>query len=214
MQTSILLADPHAIFRHAVRALIEKREDLFVIGEASDGQEAMNLAQQLKPELIITEIAMPRLSGIELTRRLARSSCRLRVLILSMHEGRSHVADALRAGASGYVVKTGSGDDLLQAIDAVREGRSYLSPALAQHLVDIVSDDGDRRGSGLSALSSREREVLQLIAEGLASKEIAAELGVSPRTIESHRYSLMEKLDVHKISGLVRLAIREGLVTP
>ena len=214
MERTILLADHHTIFREVIRKLLEKREDLRVVGEAADGQQAMLLAQQLKPDVVLMEITLPRLSGLEVTRRLVRSGCRSSVLILSVHDSRPHVEEALRAGASGYLVKTGSSDELMQAIDAVGAGRSYLSSAVAQHVVDAITCEGHASSPNLRRLTSREREVLQLIAEGLSNKEIATELGVSTRTIDSHRFNLMEKLSIRRVSGLVRFAIREGLLGP
>ena len=145
---------------------------------------------------------------------MVRSGCRSSVLILSVHDSRPHVEEALRAGASGYLVKTGSSDELMQAIDAVGAGRSYLSSAVAQHVVDAITCEGHASSPNLRRLTSREREVLQLIAEGLSNKEIATELGVSTRTIDSHRSNLMEKLSIRRVSGLVRFAIREGLLGP
>ena len=214
MERTILLADHHTIFREVIRKLLEKREDLRVVGEAADGQQAMLLAQQLKPDVVLMEITLPRLSGLEVTRRLVRNGCQSNVLILSTHATRPHVEEALRAGASGYLVKTGSSDELMQAIDTVVTGQSYLSSAIAQHVVDAINHEGHASSPNLRSLTSREREVLQLIAEGLSNKEIATELGVSTRTIDSHRSNLMEKLSIRRVSGLVRFAIREGLLSP
>ena len=214
MNTSIVLADGHAIFRDAVRALIETCDGMTVVGEAGDGQQALEMAGELKPDVVVTEIALPRLSGIEVARRLSRSGSRSRVVILSSHEGRSQVQQAMRSGAVGYVTKSGSAPDLIQAIEAVRDGRGYLSPLVAQHVVDAVAQRGPGNADRSNELTSREREVLQLVAEGLSSKEIASCLGVSTRTIESHRAKVMDKLGIHKVSGLVRFAIREGLLNP
>lgn len=214
MNTSIVLVDGHAIFRDAVRALIDTCDDMSVVGEAGDGQQALEMANELKPDVLVTEIALPRLSGIEVARRLSRSGCRSRVVILSSHEGRSQVQQAMRSGAAGYVTKSGSAPELIQAIEAVREGRGYLSPLIAQHVVDAVAQRGPTHADRSNELTSREREVLQLVAEGLSSKEIASCLGVSTRTVESHRAKVMDKLGIHKVSGLVRFAIREGLLNP
>lgn len=213
MERTILIADHHTIFREVIRKLLERRDDLRVVGEAADGQQAMLLAQKLKPDVVLMEITLPRLSGLEVTRRLVRSGCPSNVLILSMHGNRRHVEVALRAGASGYLVKTASSDELLQAIDTVAAGRSYLSSAVAQHVVDAITREGHTSPPDLRCLTSREREVLQLIAEGLSNKEVATELGVSTRTIDSHRSNLMEKLSIRKVPGLVRFAIREGLLS-
>lgn len=214
MQTSILLADDQAMFRDAVRALIEKRGDLEVVGEASDGQQAVSMTLEIRPDVILMEISLPRLSGIEATKRLLRDAPRSKVLILSRHEGRSHVEQALRSGAAGYVTKSSSSQELIQAIEAVSSGRSFLSRAIARQVVDVVTCRNSPAQTGILELTSREREVLQLIGEGFSSKEIATQLGISTRTVESHRARLMEKLGIHKVSGLVRFAIREGLISP
>jgi len=160
------------------------------------------------------DIWMPRLSGIDATRRIGKRGLDTKVLVLSMHESRSYVEEVIRSGAAGYIVKNAASSDLLAAIDAVRQGASYLSPAITQQVVDAIARPGDAAPSGVAMLTDREREVLQLIAEGLSSKEIAVMLGVSLKTVDSHRSNLMEKLDIHKVSGLVRFAIRAGLVEP
>ncbi len=215
MTTRILLVDHQSIFREAVRAFIEKRRDFTIVGEASDGQHALDLALKLDPDVVLTEISLPLLSGLELTRRLRSSEgCNARVLVLTMHDRHSHISEALKAGAAGYLLKSGSADQLLDAIDAVRSGRTFLSPEISHHVIAMLRGGADRAATGISALSSREREVLQLVAEGLSSKEIANDLGLSTRTVESHRHKLMEKIGVNKVSGLVRFAIREGLVNP
>lgn len=214
MPTSILLADDQAMFRDAVRALIEKRGDFEVVGEASDGRQAVSMTLEIRPDVILMEISLPRLSGIEATKRLLRDAPRSKVLILSRHEGRSHVEQALRSGAAGYVTKSSSSQELIQAIEAVSSGRSFLSRAIARQVVDVVTCRNSPAQTGILELTSREREVLQLIAEGGSSKEIATQLGISTRTVESHRARLMEKLGIHKVSGLVRFAIREGLISP
>jgi DNA-binding NarL/FixJ family response regulator len=214
MHTTIVVADDHRIVREGLRRLLETRPDFEVVGEASDGEEAVQLVLDKKPDVAIMDIWMPRLSGIDATRRIGRRGLGTKVLVLSMHEGRSYVEEVLRAGAAGYLVKSSSPSDLFAAIDAVRQGNSYLSPAITQQVVDAIARPGDPGPSSLAALTDREREVLQLIAEGLSSKEIAAMLGVTLKTVDSHRSNLMEKLDIHKVSGLVRFAIRAGLVEP
>jgi DNA-binding NarL/FixJ family response regulator len=214
MHTTIVVADDHRIVREGLRRLLETRPDFEVVGEASDGEEAVQLVLDKKPDVAIMDIWMPRLSGIDATRRIGRRGLGTKVLVLSMHEGRSYVEEVLRAGAAGYLVKSSSPGDLFAAIDAVRQGNSYLSPAITQQVVDAIARPGDPGPSSLAALTDREREVLQLIAEGLSSKEIAAMLGVTLKTVDSHRSNLMEKLDIHKVSGLVRFAIRAGLVEP
>lgn len=212
--TTIVVADDHKIVREGLVRLLEEREDFTVVGEASDGEEAVQMVLEKQPDVVIMDIWMPRLGGIDATRRIGKKGSNAKILVLSMHESRSYVEEVLRAGASGYIVKNSAPADLLQAIDAVCSGASYLSPAITQQVVDAIARPGDAAPTGVSVLTDREREVLQLIAEGLSSKEIAAMLGVSLKTIDSHRSNLMEKLDIHKVSGLVRFAIRVGLVEP
>jgi DNA-binding NarL/FixJ family response regulator len=213
METTILVADDHQIVRQGLKRLLSKRGDFTIVAEASDGEQAVEIASRRQPDVVLMDISMPRLSGIDATRRIAAGG-RTKVLALSMHDGQSYVEEALRAGASGYVHKNASAEDLFSAIDAVRTGESYLSPTVTQQVVDAIARPGDRPSSAVSALTQREREVLKLIADGLSSKEIAAQLGVSLKTIESHRANLMDKLDIHKVSGLVRFAVRAGLVAP
>jgi len=213
MQTTILVADDHQIVRQGLKRLLSKRGDFAIVAEASDGEQAVEIAGRQHPDVVLMDISMPRLSGIDATRRITAGG-RSKVLALSMHDGQSYVEEALRAGASGYVHKNASAEDLFSAIDAVRTGESYLSPTVTQQVVDAIARPGERPSSAISALTQREREVLKLIADGLSSKEIAAQLGVSLKTIESHRANLMDKLDIHKVSGLVRFAVRAGLVAP
>jgi len=212
--TTIVVADDHKIVREGLVKLLESRGDLEVVGEASDGEEAVNMVLEKQPDVVLMDIWMPRLSGIDATRRIGKRGSEAKVLVLSMHESRSYVEEVLRAGAAGYVVKSSAASDLLQAIDAVNTGQSYLSPTITQQVVDAIANPDSTAPSGVSMLTDREREVLQLIAEGLSSKEIAGVLGVSLKTVDSHRSNLMEKLDIHKVSGLVRFAIRAGLVEP
>jgi len=212
--TTIVVADDHKIVREGLVRLLEEREDYTVVGEASDGEEAVQMVLDKKPDVVIMDIWMPRLGGIDATRRISKKGSSAKVLVLSMHESRTYVEEVLRAGAAGYIVKNSAPEDLMEAIDAVCAGASYLSPAITQQVVDAIARPGDTAPTGISVLTGREREVLQLIAEGLSSKEIAQMLGVSLKTIDSHRSNLMEKLDIHKVSGLVRFAIRAGLVEP
>ena len=213
MQTKIVLADDHRLVREGLRRLLEERDDFEVVGEATTGHEAVQLTADKQPDLVLMDISMPGLSGIDATRRICKNGSTAKVLILSMHDNRSYVEEVLRAGASGYVLKDSAAADLLQAIDAVRGGDSFLSPTITQQVVDAIAHPAERPEAALASLTDREREVLTLIAEGLSSKQIAKELGVSLKTIESHRANLMDKLDIHKVSGLVRFAIRSGLVT-
>jgi DNA-binding NarL/FixJ family response regulator len=212
--TTIVVADDHKIVREGLVRLLEEREDFSVVGEAADGEEAVRMVLEKKPDVVIMDIWMPRLGGIDATRRIGKKGSNAKILVLSMHENRTYVEEVLRAGAAGYIVKNSAPEDLMEAIDAVCAGASYLSPAITQQVVDAIARPGDTSPTGISVLTGREREVLQLIAEGLSSKEIAQMLGVSLKTIDSHRSNLMEKLDIHKVSGLVRFAIRAGLVEP
>lgn len=212
--TTIVLADDHHVVREGIRKLIETRPDFEVIGEAGDGEQAVRMIIERQPDIALMDINMPRVSGIEATRRIEQQGLSTRVLVLSMHESRNYVEEVLRAGASGYVVKNSSPEELLSAIDAVKEGRSYLSESITQQVVDAIAHPDGEAPAGLTVLTDREREVLQLVAEGLSSKEIAGQLGVSLKTVDSHRSNLMEKLDIHKVAGLVKFAVRAGLVEP
>lgn len=214
MTTTIVLADDHRIVREGIRRILKSRDDFEVVGEASNGEEAVELAAEKNPDVILMDVTMPRLSGVDATRRICKQQKDTHVLILSMHDDRSCVEEVLRAGASGYIVKDAAPSELISAIDAVKSGESYLSPAITHQVVNAIAQPGERPSSAASVLTEREREVLSLIAEGLSSKEIAQKLGVSLKTVESHRANLMEKLDIHKVSGLVRFAIRAGLVAP
>jgi NarL family two-component system response regulator LiaR len=213
--TTIVVADDHKILREGLVRLLEARDDLTVIGEANDGEEAVQMVLDRQPDVVIMDIWMPRLSGIDATRRIGKRGTNTKVLVLSMHENQAYVEEVLKAGASGYVVKNSSSADLLHAIDAVCSGGCYLSPEITHQVVDAFARPGtSQQPTGVSMLTDREREVLQLIAEGLSSREIASMLGVSLKTVDSHRSNLMEKLDIHKASGLVRFAIRTGLIEP
>lgn len=212
MTTKVLLADGYVFFRDAVRSLIEMGGDCVVVAETSDGQSALSLIAETGPDLVITETVLSRLSGIEVARRCRRDGSRGRFIFLSARDGSRLVKEAFGAGAAGYVSKEDPASELLRAIDAVRSDRPYVSPSIAAQLANVVSGRVPSPAPGDSALSSRESEVLQLIVEGMSSKEIAAALGLSTRTVDSHRSNLMDKLDIHKVAGLVRYAIREGLV--
>lgn len=215
MATRILLADDHRMVREALRRVIESRPDFRVVAEAADGREAIAAARVHRPDVAVIDLWMPELSGVEATRRIVEEELGTRVLVLSMHEDWSRVRDALQSGAAGYVVKSAAADQLLEAIDSVRQGSSYLSPAVSHHVLRAVRNpSGQQVASPIEALSRREREVLQLVAEGLSAKEIAVRLDLSVKTAEAHRGSLMAKLGIHRTSMLVRFAIREGLLAP
>lgn len=215
-QVRILLADDHRMVREALRRLIEgNRADLRVVAEASDGRAAVEAVREHRPDVAVLDLWMPELGGIEAARQIVEDRLGARVIILSMDDEWSRVRDALRAGVAGYIVKFAAAEQLIEAIDTVRSGRSYVSPAIADHVVRAIRDpESEQRGSPIEALTRREREVLQLVAEGLTAKEIAARLGLSAKTAEAHRSNLMTKLGIHRSAMLVRLAIREGLIAP
>ncbi len=209
----VILADDHTLVRAGLRKLLELVPDLTVVGEAQDGLELLTLVEQLQPDLVLLDIAMPGLNGLEAAARMARSWPRIRVLILSMHQGEEYVRQALRSGAAGYLLKDAAPLELELALKAVLAGETYLSPAVSKGVVnDYVQRlrDDDVTGSGLTP---RQTEVLQLIAEGHSSKEIARRLDLSVKTVETHRSQLMKQLDIHEVAGLVRYAIRIGLVS-
>jgi len=207
----VLVADDHALFRAGVRKLLQSFEGVEVVGEAGDGQEALELSGAERPDVLLMDIGMPGLNGVEAAARLARGGPRPRVIILSMHTGEEHVLRAIRAGAAGYLLKDAKPPELEAAVRAVARGEIYLSPAISRYVVDDVRRGGAESGP-LDRLTPRQREVLQLIAEGNTTKAIASRLGLSVKTVETHRAQLMERLDVHDVAALVRLAVRLGLV--
>ncbi len=210
----ILLADDHTILRQGLRKILEAHADWVVAGEAADGREAVRLAQELKPDIVVLDIAMALLNGIEATRQIIRRLPNMKVVILSMHAQEAYVVRALRAGAKAYLLKDSADDDLVHAICAVAEGKSFFSPAVA----GVMLNDYVRRlaEKGITdrydALSEREREVFQLIVEGRTNKEIADLLFVSASTVETHRAHIMEKLDLHSATELVLYAVRKGVI--
>ena len=212
----VLLADDHKVVRQGLRALLQTQAGIKVVGEAGDGLEAVELAQTLRPDVVVMDIAMPRLNGIEATQQIADKAPGARVVILSMYITKQYVLRALRAGAAGYVLKQNSSAELLLAIEAVSRGESFLSPSVSREVIDeyLQRAEGDEALSEYDRLSAREREILQLIAEGHGTKEMAQLLKVSPRTVETHRANLMNKLGIHHIAGLVRFAVRVGLAPP
>ncbi len=209
MNCRILLADDHTIVRQGLRKLLEQA-GYQVVAEASDGRQALQLARTLRPDVCIVDLSMPLLNGLDVVHQITRLDERTRTILLTMHAERQYAMHALKAGARGYVLKTQAGEDLLKAIVAVTQGQVYLSPAVAEVLVDVAT--GKRTESGADPLSGREREVLQLVAEGRTSKEVANLLNVSPKTADSHRMNIMKKLNIHDVAGLVRYAIRRGLI--
>ncbi len=205
----ILLADDHAVVRQGFRMILGSQPDLEIVGEAATGREAVELAETLRPDLVVMDVAMPELNGIEATRRLASTLPHTRVLALSMHKDSVYVREILRAGARGYLLKDAFDRDLLAAVRAVARGEGYLSPAVSDA---VLSDYRKHVTDPLDLLTSREREVLQLVAEGKTNKEIAALLSLSVYTVDAHRGRIMEKLNLHSTGELVRFAVRCGLI--
>ena len=194
---------------------LEAMKEVEVIGEASDGHEALKFLQQQKqkPDLVLMDISMPSLNGVETTTRLKTEFPSVRVIIFSSHSDEAHVLSALRAGAGGYLLKNAPLEDLQKAVRTVAAGETFLSPEISRHLVSFSLRGGPMQPSHLEVLTGRQREILQLIAEGKSTKEIAFLLNVSVKTVETHRSQLMDRLDIHDIAGLVRFAIREGLIS-
>ena len=212
MPVRIVIADDHRIVREGLRHLLEKRTDFKVVAEAADGEAAVRLARELSPDVVILDISMPGLNGIEATRRILAERPGVRILALSMHSDRRFVIETLKAGASGYLLKDSAFDELARAIEVVMARGAFLSPAITEMVVrDYVAQAGADGAAAFSVLTPREREVLQLMAEGGSTKEIAARLAVSVKTVESYRQQIMEKLDLHSVAELTKYAIREGL---
>jgi DNA-binding NarL/FixJ family response regulator len=215
MPLQVLLVDDHTLVRSGVRSLLEGMEDMCVVGEANDGRVAVELAAQLKPDLVLMDVAMPGLNGIEAARQItsAENGGAVPVLILSAHADEQYIFEAMRAGATGYVLKSAAVNELMTAVREVAAGRTYVSPSLS----GTVMNDYVRRAKGsvrvpaIDKLTAREREVLQLIAEGRSSTEVARLLFISARTVDTHRHNIMSKLGVRSIAGLTRFAIRNGL---
>jgi len=209
----VLLVDDHTLVRQGIRALLATMDDVEVVGESGDGLEAMNAVREHRPDVVLLDIAMPGLNGLEAAARITKEFPATRILVLSMHGTEAHVAQALRAGASGYLLKGADVAEFAAAIRAVAQGGTYLTPAISKQLVaDYVRRlDG---GADEPPLTGRQREILQLVAEGRSSKEIARRLDISLKTVEAHRTALMRRLGIHDVAGLVRYAVRSGLVAP
>lgn len=208
-KTRIVLADDHTVVRRGFGLILASHADLEVVGEARNGREAVELAEKLQPDVVVIDVSMPELNGIEGTRRIADVSPRTRVLALSMHRDAVYVREILRAGARGYLVKDADDDAFVDAVRAVARGEAYLSPAVSEA---VLSDYRKHVTNPLDLLTSREREVLQMISEGKTNKEIANILSLSVYTVEAHRGKIMEKLNLHNTGDMVRFAIRNGLI--
>ena len=211
----ILLADDHTLVREGLRKIIEAQPGWEVVGEAADGRHAVRLALELKPDLIILDLAMPHLSGVDAIQQIARRLPSARLLVVSMHAEEVYVTRALKAGAHGYLLKDSAGTDLLRAVMALTQHKSFFSPAVSRIMLDDYLRQLAERGitDRYDTLSEREREVFQLVAEGRVNKEIAEILHLSPSTVETHRARLMEKLDVHSAVEIVLYAVRKGIIS-
>jgi two-component system response regulator NreC len=208
MTLRMLLADDHQILRQGLKGLVEKAGH-DVVGEASDGREALKLARALKPDLALLDLSMPLLNGLDAAQEIRRAVPETKTILLTMHTDKTYVLRALRAGARGYVLKTQAAEDLIRAIHGVSRGEIYLSPAVAMSVVDAYLQRTDPVPDPLTA---RERQILQLVAEGKTTKEVAILLNISFKTAECHRHHVMQKLEIHETAGLVRYAIRQGLL--
>lgn len=205
----ILLADDHAVVRQGFKMILAEQPDMEIVGEAGNGREALALAESLKPDIVVMDVAMPELNGIEATRRMGESVPHARVVALSMHKDSVYVREILRAGARGYLLKDSVAGDLVSAVRSVARGEGYISPQVS----NAVLDDYRRHVTNpIDTLTSREREVLQMLAEGKTNKEIAVILNLSVYTVDAHRGRIMEKLNLHSINEMVRFAVRNGLI--
>jgi DNA-binding NarL/FixJ family response regulator len=214
----IFIADDHEVVRHGVRALLEKCDGWSVCGEAIDGREAVDRVLELKPDMVVMDVSMPQLNGLEATRQIVRQAPRMPILMLSVNDSEDLVRQVVAAGARGFVLKSDTGRDLVAAVDELRQGRPFFSARLADFILQGYLKAGTT-GSELptmagATLTTREREVLLLLAEGQSNKEVAASLGIGVKTAEAHRANLMRKLGVHSLGELVRYAIRNGMVAP
>ena len=208
----VLLADDHTILREGIRVLLGREADVEIVGEADDGIRAVEMAGRLQPDVVVMDISMERMGGLEATREIILTNPGVRVVILTMHDNEEYLVEALKAGASGYVLKEAAATDLAEAIRAAARGDVYLYPSVARKLVrDYVKRVSDPK-TVAETLTTREREVLKLVAEGYTNKEIAALLGISVKTVENHRSNMMRKLDLHDRTELARYAVRIGLV--
>ena len=213
MSISVLLADDHRVVREGLRALLERNHDISVVAEASDGQEAVKLAAQVKPDVVVMDISMPVLNGIEATQQVIEVSPSTRVIILSMYSTSEHIFRAFKAGAQGYLLKESAGSDVVAAVRAVKEGRRYLTEKITETVLDdfIHRRSLSESESPVSRLSKRERHILQLVVEGKSSSEIGRQLFLSPKTIDTYRSRIMHKLSINDVPGLVKFALQHGL---
>jgi DNA-binding NarL/FixJ family response regulator len=212
-RATVVLADDHHIVRQGLRVLLEAEGDFSVIGEEADGLKVVELVERLRPNVLLLDVMMPGLNGLEITRQIAKRAMQTRVVILSMHASETYVLEALRHGAAGYVLKDANPTELVQAVREVRAGRRYLSRGLSERAIDAYAEKAQAApADAYETLTTREREVLQLAAESSSASEIAARLGISPRTVETHRENLMRKLGLKSQTDLIRYALRRGIL--
>ena len=209
---TVLLAEDHTIVREGIRVLLEAQGDIEIVGEATNGKEAVAMTKELDPDLVIMDIAMPLLNGLEATSQIKRAKPNTKVLVLTMYTNEEYVLQMLKAGVNGYLVKKSAVADLIAAIEAVRKGEAFFSPSISNVVLKDYLRRIDEEKEGLDLLTSREKEVLQLVAEGHTNRMVAELLGVSVKTINIHRTNIMSKLDIHNAAGLVRYAIQKGLI--
>jgi len=211
----ILLADDHAVVRDGVRALLEKQPDMTVVGEAADGRETVHMAEEQSPDVVVMDIAMPNMNGIEATRRIVSSNPHTAVVILSMHQDESYVLRSLKAGAKGYLLKDSLRSDVIEAVRTVSQGRSFLTKKVSRMLQEDYIRLMEQRGleDSYDLLTDREREILQLVAEGKTNKEAATLLNISITTVETHRTHILQKLGLHSIPDLILYAVRKGIIS-
>lgn len=212
MKSRVVLVDDHTLVRAGLRTLLESLADVEVVGEAADGRSGLDLVAELRPDIVLMDISMPGLNGFEATAHLAAGRPRVALIILSMHSSEAYVRKALRDGASGYLLKDAAVSELPRAIAAVLHGETYVSSAVSHYIDGLPVDARATEESGLHALTARQREILQLLAEGQSTKEMAHMLGLSTKTIETHRRQIMERLAIFDVPGFVRFAVRHGLV--
>ncbi len=214
-KTRILLADDHTLMRAGMRLLLERQEDLTVVAEAEDGRQAIERTDAAEPDVAVIDIAMPNLNGIEATRQIASRHPDVAVIILSMHSDESYIMRALKAGAKGYLLKDSAEADLIRAVRAVRDGKSFLSPAVSKMLLEDYVRQLEQRGEedSYELLTFREREILQMLAEGKANKDVANRLNLSLHTVETHRSHILQKLGLHTVPDLILYAVRKGIIS-
>lgn len=218
-EIKVILADDHKLVRAGIRSLLHNIRDIEVIGEASNGREALGLINANQPDILLLDISMSELNGLEVTERVKQEFPEVKIIILSMHTHEEYVLQALKAGASGYLLKDAAPTELEMALKAVMRGETFLSPAISKHLVDdylrrLREPVSESKISPFDQLTSRQREILQLIAEGNSTKEISNKLNISIKTVETHRMQIMDRLKIHDIAGLVRYAIRMRIISP